>query len=155
MTNDILRHVTLIGSGQTEAYAEAMGKRLQGGEVIELSSDLGGGKTTFVRGLARGAGSADHVSSPTFTVSKIYAAGSLQIHHFDFYRLTEPGIIQGELEELLGESRNVIVIEWSGIVESTLPEERLTITFTVDSETSRRIKLHCPASMAYVLEGLE
>jgi tRNA threonylcarbamoyladenosine biosynthesis protein TsaE len=49
----------------TELLAERLGKKLKGGEVIELVSDLGGGKTTFVRGLARGMGSPDHVASPT------------------------------------------------------------------------------------------
>ena len=57
---------------QTELIAVAIGKRLRGGEMIELVSDLGGGKTTFTRGLARGAGSSDVVSSPTFTISKVY-----------------------------------------------------------------------------------
>lgn len=56
----------------TETLGEAMGKRLRGSEVIELVSDLGGGKTTFVRGLARGLGSTDKVSSPTFTISQVY-----------------------------------------------------------------------------------
>ena len=54
-------------ASDTEAYAEQIGNNLKGGEIIELISDLGGGKTTFVRGLARGMGSTDAVSSPSFT----------------------------------------------------------------------------------------
>jgi tRNA threonylcarbamoyladenosine biosynthesis protein TsaE len=57
---------------QTENIAHLIGARLRGGEVIELVSDLGGGKTTFTRGLADGAGSKDIVASPTFIVSKVY-----------------------------------------------------------------------------------
>jgi len=83
---DTLR-ITSESPEATEQLAEAIGRRLTGGEVIELVSDLGGGKTTFVRGLARGLGSADVVSSPTFTVSKVYKADKLELHHFDFYRL--------------------------------------------------------------------
>jgi len=63
-------------------------------EIIELRSDLGGGKTTFTQGLAAGAGSKDAVSSPTFTLKKIYRAGELHIYHYDFYRLNEPGILK-------------------------------------------------------------
>lgn len=65
--------IVSTSSDATEKLGEQVGKRLKGGEVIELISDLGGGKTTFIRGLARGMGSTDHVSSPTFTISKFYS----------------------------------------------------------------------------------
>ena len=135
----------------TEAIAEKIGKRLKGGEVIELVSDLGGGKTAFVRGLARGMGSRDHVASPTFTISREYQAGELTLYHLDFYRLSEPGIMSAELTEILHEPKAVVAVEWSGIVQHVLPEKRLTIKFTLTGETSRQLDFTYPPELAYVI----
>lgn len=140
----------------TEAMAERIGRRLKGGEVIELSSDLGGGKTTFVRGLARGAGSGDVVGSPTFTLSKVYKAARLAIYHFDFYRLQEPGIMHQELAELVGDPQLVVVVEWSDVVRDVLPEKRLTITIerTAEAEDARLMLIDCHEELAYLLEAI-
>jgi tRNA threonylcarbamoyladenosine biosynthesis protein TsaE len=116
-------------SVETEKLAEHLGRQLSGGEVIELRSDLGGGKTTFTRGLARGIGSADRVSSPTFTLSKIYKSKKLEIHHYDFYRLTDPGILADQLAESLGGDHIITVVEWANIVNGVLPEDRIKINF--------------------------
>ena len=98
--------------------------------MLELRSDLGGGKTTFTRGLARGAGSKDMVASPTFTLSKIYEGkGALQIHHFDFYRLNEPGVVADQLAESLRDKKTVTVVEWGKIVADVLPKARLSVVF--------------------------
>ena len=117
--------------------AARIGARLKGGEVIELISDLGGGKTVFVRGLAKGMGSKDQVASPTFTISREYKAGALQLHHFDFYRLDDPGVIKSELEELINDPRITVVIEWPEIIEGVLPKDRLRIEIEVTSDKSR------------------
>lgn len=141
-------------SVQTEQLAERLGRKLRGGEVIELVSDLGGGKTTFVRGLARGAGSSDKVSSPTFTLSNEYKAAELAIHHFDFYRLGEAGIMQEEVAEILGDPQAVTVIEWAGIVLDSLPAERLTIQIRATGEDSRELTITCPQQLIYLLEDI-
>ncbi len=141
-------------SDATEKIAEKLGKRLGGGEVIELSSDLGGGKTTFVRGLARGMGSQDKVSSPTFTISKVYQAAGMELHHFDFYRLPEAGIIAEEFTEVLGQPNIVVVVEWGEIVQGVLPQERVTITLTPTSEDERQILIKYPDSLEYLIKGL-
>jgi len=146
---------TTSGSAQaTEQLAENMGRALRGGEVIELVSDLGGGKTTFVRGLVRGMGSEDKVASPTFTVSKMYQAGKLEVHHFDFYRLQEAGIIANELDEVAGDPQTVVVVEWADVVQHVLPVERLTITIRQTPEGDRELTLDYPDSLAYVLEAV-
>lgn len=141
-------------SAHTEQLGERLGKSLRGGEVIELISDLGGGKTTFVRGLARGAGSQDKVASPTFTISKVYQADEFEIHHFDFYRLPEPGVVADELSEVMGEASVVVVIEWAGVVQHVLPEKRLTIKFSQTPEGARKLMLTCHEDLAYVLEAI-
>jgi tRNA threonylcarbamoyladenosine biosynthesis protein TsaE len=139
---------------ETEKFAEHVGRRLKGGELLELASDLGGGKTTFTKGLAKGAGSNDSVASPTFTISRVYAAPKFQIHHFDFYRLPDAGLAAHELHELIDDEEVVLVVEWADVVEHILPEKRLTITITQTGENSRQFDCRYPADLAYLLEGL-
>ncbi len=131
-------------SEQTEAIGEKIGKQLHGGEVIELMSDLGGGKTTFVRGLARGLGSSDTVASPTFMICKQYNAGKITLYHYDFYRLSEPGIMEHELQEGLSDPNAIIVVEWADIVADILPKNRITISIAATSETERMITIQGP-----------
>lgn len=127
-----------------------IGHKLCGGEVIELVSDLGGGKTAFVRGLAKGMGSNDRVSSPSFTLSNQYKAGKLTIHHFDFYRLKETGIMERELAEVLEDPRAVAVIEWGGIAEAVLPPGRLTVRIRPTGETTRQFNFSCPNNLSHL-----
>lgn len=136
----------------TERLAAAIGQRLRGSEVIELVSDLGGGKTAFVRGLAAGAGSEDLVSSPTFTISQIYKTPKFEIHHFDFYRLSQPGIVADELAEATA-GENVVAIEWSEIARNGLPPERLKIELIATGQLSRRLIFSYPSSLAYLIPG--
>jgi tRNA threonylcarbamoyladenosine biosynthesis protein TsaE len=128
---------------------------LRGGEVIELVSDLGGGKTTFVRGLARGAQSQDKVASPTFTISKLYQTDKFQIHHFDFYRLHEPGVVADELSELVGDPKVVVVIEWADVVQHVLPQKRLTVKFALTPEGSRQLTFTSRRGLHYLLEAVQ
>jgi tRNA threonylcarbamoyladenosine biosynthesis protein TsaE len=139
---------------QTEQIATSIGARLRGGELIELVSDLGGGKTTFTRGLARGANSQDVVSSPTFTISKVYSTPAFQIHHFDFYRLPNAGLASHEVEDLLGDQKIVLVVEWGGVVDHVLPEERVTINITRTGDESRELLVTYPIEFSYLVEDL-
>ena len=141
-------------SGATEKLAEVIGQNLRGGEVIELVSDLGGGKTTFVRGLARGFGSADHVTSPTFKLSNEYKSGELKLIHFDFYRLGEAGLMSNELAEEIGDPKNIVVVEWADVVRGVLPEKRLTITFNQLVEDKRHLHFDYNELLGYLLKGL-
>lgn len=124
---------------------------MRGGEVIELVSDLGGGKTTFVRGLARGMGSAEPVHSPSFTLGNQYRSAKLTLYHFDFYRLFEPGIMRDELAEVLADPAAVVVIEWGKIVEDVLPAKKLTVHFRVTGTDSRQLIFTCPSELSYLV----
>jgi tRNA threonylcarbamoyladenosine biosynthesis protein TsaE len=157
-------------SEATEALAAKLGSSLRGGEVVELVGDLGSGKTTFVRGLARGADSRDHVASPTFTISRVYQAPPrpqlgamidpnnppqpLEIHHFDFYRLREPGIIADELAEVIHNPNAVVIVEWANVVQHVLPIKRLTVQIESTSADGRRLSFRCPESLAYLIEAI-
>ena len=72
---------------ETEALGEALAARLTAGTVVAFTGDLGAGKTAFTRGLARGLGVPDRVTSPTFTIVNEYEGGRLPLFHFDMYRL--------------------------------------------------------------------
>ena len=112
---------------ETEALAAKLASKLAAGDVVELRSDVGGGKTTFVKGLVAALGSTDHVSSPTFTVSKQYTAKKYRIVHFDFYRLHEPTYVADALAETMSDDKTITFIEWAGLVESVLPASRLIV----------------------------
>lgn len=132
-----------------------VGNSLKGGECIELSSDLGGGKTVFVRGLAKGAGSQDQVASPTFTISREYKTKQFVIHHFDLYRLEETGIVGQELEEAIADSAAVVVIEWAAVANDVLPADRLTVKFVVTNQNARILELTAGPKHKQLLKNLK
>ncbi len=146
-------HLSTASSDETEALGASIGARLRGGEVIELRSDLGGGKTTFVRGVARGAGSKDDVGSPSFTISREYRTEDLYIHHYDFYRLGEAGLMSQELAEVLEDPQAVVIVEWADVAEQVLPTERVIIMIAASGDDSRDIEISVPETYAYLRGG--
>jgi tRNA threonylcarbamoyladenosine biosynthesis protein TsaE len=142
-------------SDDTFVCGEQFGRRCRGGELFVLSSDLGGGKTTFTKGLAKGLGSNDVVGSPTFTVSKVYnCRDGIELHHFDFYRLQEGGMVAMELSELIGDPKMVVVVEWGDIIDDQLPPDRIVVRFDriASNEDGRTITVELPESFAYLKE---
>lgn len=139
---------------ETESLGRRLGAQLRGGEVIELISDLGGGKTSLTRGIAAGFGSPDNVASPSFTLSKEYVAGDKRIAHFDFYRLHEAGIMKEEIAELANDPLVVTIVEWADVVVDVLPDARITVTITYIDENERAIICQVPEEYEYLLEGI-
>ena len=141
---------------ETEQIGEQIGVRLRGGEVIELRSDVGGGKTVLTRGLVRGAGSQDAVASPTFTITKEYRidkpSGLSRIIHADMYRLADPGVMRHELADAVDE-HSALVVEWADIVQDVLPDERVIIEITRGADDGRIIKISAPETLSYLLKG--
>ena len=125
---------------EMRAFGESIGRILFGGTTVELIGDVGAGKTTFVKGLAKGLGIDEDIQSPSFTISRVYEGrDDLVLAHYDFYRLTDAGIMSDELHEALRDKKTIAVIEWADIVDGILPKERQLITFTSPSETTREI----------------
>lgn len=123
-------------------FGKELGASFRGGEVVELIGDVGAGKTTLTKGIAEGMGVEEDVQSPSFTLSRVYdAPNGTRLLHYDFYRLTDPGILADELADEVGRSDAVTIIEWAAIVEGVLPAHRIRITITPRSETERRVVL--------------
>ena len=138
----VMEH-TVASLDETLRLASWLGEQCRGGEVLELVGDVGSGKTTFTKGLATGLGVTDDVQSPSFTISRVYAArNGLELHHYDLYRLLEPGIMQYDIAESVHDPKVVTVIEWGETVRGILPENRIRIEFHSGAEeTTRTITL--------------
>lgn len=136
---------------QTKRIGAVLGRAFRGGETIELVSDVGGGKTTLTKGIAEGLGVNETVQSPTFTISRLYAArDGLELHHFDFYRLQDAGIMAAELAESLSQPNAVVVVEWAGVVEDVLPLKKVRIDIASLTEDSRRLLFDIPAESGHI-----
>ena len=105
---------------ETENIGTSLARKLYGTEIIALYGDLGAGKTCFVRGLCKGLGVEDNVSSPTFAIINEYS-GTFNVYHFDMYRInSEEDLYSTGFFDYL--NTGVIVIEWSENIEGALPE---------------------------------
>lgn len=145
--------IEVTNEEEMRAFGARLGRLLGGGEVLELVGDVGSGKTTFVKGLARGLDIDEDVQSPSFTISRIYSArDGLTLVHYDFYRLQEAGIMGDELHETILNPKTITVIEWGNIVEGALPSDRLTLSIVSPSETVRRIIVEAHGSNSLVIE---
>lgn len=123
-------------------FGEQVGRLLVGHETIELSGDVGAGKTTFVKGLAQGLDITDEIQSPSFTISRVYEGrDDIVLAHYDFYRLGEAGVLSEDIQEAMADRHTVTVIEWADIVADNLPADRLRIRFTVISENERALDI--------------
>lgn len=116
-------------------------KKIKAPKVIELVGDVGAGKTTFVRGLAEGLGVKEPITSPSFTISKEYAFNDGILVHYDFYRLEDPGLMMGDLEEAMMDEKAIIVVEWADSVENILPADRDRIEIKYLDDGGREINI--------------
>lgn len=129
-----------------------LGQLLKGGEIIELIGDVGSGKTTLVKGIARGLGIKDTVQSPSFTISRLYHSDkNLDLIHYDFYRLNDAGIMLDEIKESSSSPNNVVVIEWGEAVDSVLPKDRINIKIKTIDDGKRLVSVDALGSDSKLL----
>ena len=134
--------VELNSEASMKQFGQTLGGLLRGGEVLELVGDVGAGKTTLTKGIALGIGIGETVQSPSFTISRVYDASTgIRLAHYDFYRLSDAGIMANELAEATSDPQTVTIVEWASIVDDVLPTDRLSISITSPSETSRRVEI--------------
>ena len=132
---------------ETEKIGEALGKNIKPGTVIAYRGDLGAGKTAFTRGLARGLGSTELVTSPTYTIVNEYLGGRMPLFHFDMYRLRSSDDLWDIGWEDYLERGGVCAVEWSENVSDAL-EDPIFITIEKLGEESRRITLEGGETLA-------
>ena len=123
---------------QTEQVGAALAAQLTPGTIIAYRGDLGAGKTAFTRGLAKGLGAAEPVTSPTYTIVNEYLSGRIPLFHFDMYRLrSADDLFDIGWDDYL-ERGGVCAVEWSENVEAAM-DDPLTVTIEKLGETDRRI----------------
>ncbi|MDO4748052.1 MAG: tRNA (adenosine(37)-N6)-threonylcarbamoyltransferase complex ATPase subunit type 1 TsaE [Eubacteriales bacterium] len=129
---------------QTEYLGEKIASVLKGCEVIAMFGDLGAGKTAFTRGLAKGLGFSDGVSSPTFAIVNEYV-GKFNIYHFDMYRIkSEDDLYSTGFYDYL--DNGVLIIEWSENIEYALDSNTIRIKINKTDDENTRV---------FTIEGLD
>ena len=132
---------------ETERIGEALGKTIKPDSVIAYRGDLGAGKTAFTRGLARGLGSTELVTSPTYTIVNEYLGGRMPLFHFDMYRLASSDDLWDIGWEDYLERGGVCAVEWSENVSDAL-EDPIFITIEKLGEETRRITIEGGENLA-------
>ena len=134
---------------ETEALGTRLAQVLSAGTVIAYRGDLGAGKTAFTRGLARGLGFQEQVTSPTYTIVNEYLGGRLPLFHFDMYRLrSADDLFDIGWDDYL-DRNGVCAVEWSENVAEAL-ENPLTVTIEKLGETDRKITIEGSAPHALI-----
>lgn len=146
-----MKEVRVTSLEETNQLAEKIASKLSVPALITLSGDLGAGKTTFTKGLAKALGINATITSPTFTILKSYEE-TVTLHHIDAYRLE--GIVQDlGFEEIFDEDA-ICVVEWFDYIEYALPKDRLQISISLDGD-DRIFKLEAVGERyAVLLEAL-
>ena len=129
---------------ETEKLGEAIGRAAVPGMVIALIGDLGTGKTTLTKSVARGLGVTETVTSPTFNIIREYRSGRIPLFHFDVYRIADPEEMYelGYEEYFYGDG--VSVVEWADLIEELLPEDAVIIRMNRGASEEER---------EYIIEG--
>lgn len=127
---------------ETQKIGERLAKKIKPPIILALISDLGGGKTTFTQGLAKGLGIKNIITSPTFVLEKIYniPKKKYNLHHYDLYRIDPDDIL---IDEILENAKdNIVVIEWADKIKDQLPKkEVIKIKFKLIGDNKRQIKI--------------
>jgi tRNA threonylcarbamoyladenosine biosynthesis protein TsaE len=128
-------------SEETMDFGERLGAALEAGDVVALFGDLGAGKTTMTKGIARGVGVTSEIHSPTFTLIHEHS-GRVPFYHVDLYRLAGDEDVEflGLEEYVFGDG--ITVIEWADRAPRLLPEERLEITLGFTGDEQREMKIN-------------
>jgi len=125
----------------TNKFAKKIAKNVVAGDILALFGELGSGKTTFTKYLAKELGISENITSPTFVIEKRYVAKSkdTELIHIDCYRMDEKSVEQHYLNDLFADNNSIKVIEWSEKIEKYLPEGIKKIKFEYQGENERKI----------------
>ena len=131
-------------TAETEEIAARFAQTLRPGDVVAYAGGLGAGKTAFTRGLARGLGITEDVSSPTFALVHEYR-GPVTLYHFDMYRISGfDDLYSTGFFDYLDDPNAILAIEWSEEIEGVLPPEAITVAIETAGENEREIRIIRP-----------
>ena len=126
---------------ETRALGEKLSGRLQAGDVVVLEGELGAGKSELARGIARGLGVKETVTSPSFTILNVYESGRIPLYHFDWYRLeSAEELYELGMDEYLG-GDGIAVVEWAERCPEVVPEGSMRIRIEATGEDERNIEI--------------
>ena len=148
------REILTKSAKETKKLGEKLAKRIllsfpskrKKTMVIGLFGDLGGGKTTFLQGFAKGLGIKEKILSPTFILMKKFQITKFKyFYHFDCYRIKEPKeILDLGWEEIISNPQNIVAVEWADRIEKILPKDTISINFEFIDENRRKITIKNP-----------
>jgi len=126
-------------AAETRALGESLAGQLKPGDVVLLEGELGAGKSELARGIAKGLGVTETVTSPSFTILNVYESGRCPLYHFDWYRLeSEEELYELGMDEYLG-GDGIALVEWPGRCPEAVPGDCLLIRLKAEGENIRRI----------------
>ncbi|OWZ84801.1 tRNA (adenosine(37)-N6)-threonylcarbamoyltransferase complex ATPase subunit type 1 TsaE [Natranaerobius trueperi] len=146
--------VKTTSTDHTMKIGERLARKLKQGDILLLTGDLGAGKTTFTKGIAKGLAITDHVTSPSFTIMSQYPGEKVYLYHFDLYRIedSEEFLELGLTDFLYG--NGVSVVEWSEKLEE-YPDEYLSIDIKLDPEDAESRLINFTPQGSHFKEILE
>lgn len=137
-----LRYKMIIthSAAETRDLGARLADQLKPGDVVLLEGDLGAGKSELARGIARGLGVQETVTSPSFTILNVYESGLVPLYHFDWYRLeSSEELYELGMDEYLG-GNGIALVEWPERCPDAVPEDCLRIRIRAEGEETRRIE---------------
>ena len=123
----------------TEAFGMELASTLEPGDIVALIGDLGTGKTTLTKYIAKGLGVTENIDSPTFNIVKEHKSGRLPLFHFDVYRLSSGDELMDIGAEEYFYSNGVCIIEWADIVADVVPDNAKVILIEYGDKQGERI----------------
>ncbi len=137
------KSIVTTSPSETGKIGKMFGRKalsVEGPVFFSLYGNLGSGKTTFLKGFAKGVGVKEEVTSPTFLIYKKYEAeGGKNFYHFDAYRIEGKDLSSLGFEKIIKRKENIVAIEWSENIEEKIPREAVKISFSFLSEKKRRL----------------
>ena len=126
-------------AAETRELGTRLAGELKAGDVILLEGELGAGKSELARGIAKGLGVTETVTSPSFTILNVYESGKIPLYHFDWYRLeSAEELFELGMDEYLG-GDGIALVEWPEICPEAVPEDYLRIRIEATGENERRL----------------
>ena len=135
-----MRRMT-YSAAETRALGEELSASLKPGDVVVLRGELGAGKSELTRGIAKGLGVTENVTSPSFTILNVYESGRCPLYHFDWYRLeSEDELYELGMDEYLG-GDGIAVVEWAERCPDAVPDGATEIRIEVEGDEKRAISV--------------